>query len=321
MPVLLPLGSNLRGRYKIHRTLHQSQFCNLYIAQDQHLRDNKYWVIKEISSVGLNPADRNRMASLFQAEAYLVTALEHPNLPKLIDFFSQGTNFYLVREFISGSDLATLLESKRILPETDIINIGIQLCDLVSYLQSKKFTAGIHKNLKLSNIVMMPDGRIAMLDVGFNQFGSYSRDSMRAPDYAAPEQFTGEMTNENKTLVYNIGAILYHLFTNFNPSTSAFNLPPMETIRQGITPAAKSIVEKATRNHPSDRPATVQELRKSLSKAFSAAARRAGETGITSIPQVPGASSSGPPTWVWVVGMLLTALIGAALVVVFQTLS
>lgn len=316
MPSLLPLGSNLRGRYRIYRTLHQSRLRNLYIAQDQHLRD-KYWVVKEISSLGINAGDRARMNALFQAEAFQVSALEHPSLPKLVDFFAQDSNLYLIREFVAGSDLAAILESRRILPETDILNVGIQLCDLLIYLQSRKFAGGIYKNLKLSNIVMMADGRISLLDVGFSKMGSFSRDSMRNPDYAAPEQFTGEISNETRTLVYNVGAILYHLFTTLNPSTSAFNLPPMDTIRQGLAPATRSIVEKAVRNHPNDRPATLQELRRGLDRAFAAAAKRSGRK-ATPVVGGDSRSSGSPPVWMWVLGMILTSLIGGALVVIYQ---
>lgn len=320
MPHLLPLGSSLRGRYRIHRTLHQSRLRNLYIAEDQHLK-GKFWVVKEMQPVGVDPGDRVRILALFQAEALQISALEHPNLPKLVDFFAQESNLYLIREFIPGTDLGSVLESRRALPEIEVLKIGVQLCDLLAYLWTRKLPSGTYREMRLSNMVITGTGQLKLLDVGFGRlFGGRGTDSMGAPDYAAPEQFTGEGGGDARTLVYNVGAFLYHLLTGMNPSSSPFDLPPLDSLRPGISSATRSLVDRATRNRPLERPANLQELRRGLERATGAAARqstRNRERESRAVIRQEGPRTSSP-IWAWVLGLLLTALMGGALVVVYQ---
>lgn len=320
MPPLLPPGSSLRGRYRIHRTLHQSRLRNLYIAEDQHLR-GKFWVVKEMQPVGVDPGERTRLLALFQAEALQISALEHPNLPKLVDFFAQEGNLYLIRDFVTGSDLESVLEARNAMPETEALKIGVQLCDLMTYLGTRKLPSGTYRDMRLSNLLIGQDGQLKLLDIGFGRlFGGSGKESIGAPDYAAPEQFTGDASNlDARTHVYNVGALLYHLLTGRNPGAAGFNLTPMAELRPGLVSATRSIVERAVRNDPRERPATLPELRKGLERALAAAAReshRAREREAQ--PPVFAGSGGGSSVWAWVLGLLLTALMGGALVVVYQ---
>ncbi len=291
MPALLPMGSNLRNRYRIQSPITQTKYCNLYIAQDAHLT-GKFWLVKEIGIYGFAPGDRSKLSQMFQAEAYQASALEHVCLPKLVDFFTQGQCLYIVREFIKGYDLASLLAMRRIIPELDVINVGIQLCDLLTYLQSKSFIAGIGSNLKLSNIVL------------------------QAAAYPPPEQFTGAFSSDGKQLVYIVGSLLYHLLTNVNPASSTFSLTPLDTLRQGLCTPTKAAVTKSLRNDPRDRFSNLIDFRNSLAKAYQIAAKRAGTN--TMVPMGAGAQPSGAPSWLWILGMIFACLIGGAMVVLYQ---
>jgi serine/threonine-protein kinase len=320
VPPLLPLGSSLRGRYRIHRTLHQSRLRNLYIAEDQHLR-GKFWVVKEMQPVGVDHGDRARLLAMFQAEALQVSALEHPHLPKLVDFFSQEGCLYLIREFIPGTDLATVLQTRGSLTETETLRIGTQLCDLLAYLWARKLPSGIHRDLRLSNMVLTEDGQIKVLDIGFGRLlGGRGSESMGAPDYAAPEQFTGEAGTDTRTLVYNVGALMYHMLTGMNPGSSPFNLTPIEELRPGMATVTRSILTKALKNHPAERPGSLQELRRGLDKALAAATRRPGHPLESSerSQEFQNRNGSGGGAWAWILGMLLMALMGGALVVLYQ---
>ena len=318
MPSLLPLGSSLRGRYRIHRTLHQSRLRNLYIAEDQHLR-GKFWVVKELQLVGVDPGERARLLALFQAEALQVSALEHPNLPKLVDFFAQDLNLFLIREFIPGTDLGTLLATQGPMPEAQVLRIGLALCDLLGYLWTRKLPSGTYRDIRLSNMVLDTNGELKLLDIGFGRlFGGRGKDSMGAPDYAAPEQYTGESGGDPRTLVYNLGALLYHLLTCFNPGSSPFDLPPLGHQRPDLAPATRSIVERAIKNPPGDRPANLQELRRGLERALAAAQRRPGAKGEPGGFALSGLPRGAAGLWVWVLGLLLMALMGGALVVLYQ---
>lgn len=319
MPPLLPLGSSLRGRYRIHRTLHQSRLRNLYIAEDQHLR-GKFWVVKEMQPVGVDPGDRTRLLALFQAEALQISALEHPNLPKLVDFFAQEGNLYLIREFVTGSDLESVLETRRAMPETEVLKIGVQLCDLIAYLATRKLPSGTYRDMRLSNLVIGQDGQLKLLDIGFGRlFGGSAKEGLGAPDYAAPEQFTGDASNlDVRTHVYNVSALLYHLLTGVNPGASGFNLAPIAEVRPGLASATRGIVERGVRNDPRERPPTLLDLRKGLERALSQAVRDSHKVKEREAQPVSIGGGGGSSVWAWVLGLLLTALMGGALVVVYQ---
>jgi serine/threonine-protein kinase len=271
--------------------------------------------------VGVDHGDRARLLAMFQAEALQVSALEHPHLPKLVDFFSQEGCLYLIREFIPGTDLATVLQTRGNLTETETLRIGTQLCDLLAYLWARKLPSGIHRDLRLSNMVLTEDGQIKVLDIGFGRLlGGRGSESMGTPDYAAPEQFTGEAGTDTRTLVYNVGALLYHMLTGMNPGSSPFNLPPVEELRPGLATVTRSVLTKALKNHPVERPGSLQELRRGLDKALAAATRRPGhplESGERS-QEFQNRNGSGGGAWAWILGMLLTALMGGALVVLYQ---
>ncbi len=315
MPALLPMGSNLRNRYRIQSPITQTRSCNLYIAQDAHLT-GKFWLVKEIGIYGFAPGDRSKLSQMFQAEAYQASALEHVCLPKLVDFFSQGQCLYIVREFVKGYDLASLLAMRRIIPELDVINVGIQLCDLLTYLQSKNFIAGIGSNLKLSNIVLQADGRIAVLDIGFRNINSLLKEDGGASAYPPPEQFTGAFSSDGKQLVYMVGSLLYHLLTNVNPAASTFSLAPLDALRQGLCAPTKAAITKSLRNDPRDRFSSLPDLRNSLAKAYQIAAKRVGTNAMP--PMGAPSQSSGAPSWLWILGMIFACLIGGAMVVLYQ---
>ena len=268
MPPLLTEGSRLRARYKIVKLLSHSRLRNIYVAEDQHQR-GKHWIIRQMQPVGIDSSDRAWLLSQFEVEARLLSTLEHPSLPKLVDYFTEETHLYVIREFVQGLDLlAVLAQRGGKLSERDALQVGITLTDLMGYVLRMKLPPVMFRELSLANLVFTPEGQTKLVDFGFSRlFQRAAR--MGSPDYAAPEQFSEDAEIDARTLVYNVGAMVYHLVTGHNPGTTPFSLPPLWQFNPELGERAVQVIEKATQNAPSDRFAHPAEMSKALAAALS----------------------------------------------------
>jgi serine/threonine-protein kinase len=265
VPLLLPEGSQLRNRYQIHKVLDASPLRNIYLVQDLHLRGNT-WVAKQILPVGTESINTQGLRRRYEQEARSLGELEHPAFPKLLDYFFKDQCFYLIREYIPGTDLRTLLAFEGgNFSESDALRLTQPIAELLGFLARKKVGPSIFRELSLDSLIITPQGEIKLVDLGFTRlFGKAS--TLGSVDYASPEQFSGEAT-DSRTLVYNLGAILYHLITGFNPGDSPFNLEPLDFWAPDTSPATIKIVERALQHKPSNRFASPEEMVKQIKKA------------------------------------------------------
>lgn len=271
MAPILPPGTILNVRYRISRVIHQPGLSSVYHVQDQHMAQ-KSWAVREIYFHAPNQVAYMRTISYFQAEILLTKKFEHPNLAAVVDYFNRNAAIYIVRNYIDGADLATAMYMRQ-LTEADILYIGMQLCDLLIYLCSFKernFLPNMYKNLRLSNIVLSATGKVTMLDLCCS-------DLRRNSEYCAPEQFTGAQSDEQKILVYNLGAMLYHLFTGLNPSDTRFNLPPPDNYRLDMSRATIQLLTKATNTNASGRFANLNEMLSHMTKAYNSVMKKSGQ--------------------------------------------
>jgi serine/threonine-protein kinase len=90
MPTPLKTGEVLRNRYKIRQIIGQGGMGSIYLADDSRLEGRKC-ALKEVEHDRTMPPDLLRQArDQFQREATVLARLDHPNLPKVSDFFSSG---------------------------------------------------------------------------------------------------------------------------------------------------------------------------------------------------------------------------------------
>lgn len=268
----LPVGSVLCSRYRISKILYQSKLANVYTVEDTHLVGN-IWAVKEMKVLALNNVERQRIIAHFQAEVMKMTELTHPNMARVIDFFVEGRNLYIIREFIPAYDIETLMaKAQGPLRERDCLAWGIQLADCLSYLNAKKFPAIFYRELALSNILVNSEGMIKIIDLGLarlfqTETNPEKMQSMGSMHYAPPEQFDEYGSFDQRSLVYSCGAMIYHMLTGQNPSLSMFNLQSIDEVNPEVSRATCAIIKKATSNEPRLRHQTLPELKKDLQRA------------------------------------------------------
>lgn len=280
MPQSLKNGETLRDRYKIREQIGQGGTGSIYLAEDIRLQ-GRLCALKEVEHNQTLPPDVFKQArEQFFREASVLARLDHPNLPKVSDFFSEGPRDYLVMDFVPGKDLRERMQEARrnstFLSEKEVLRWATQIADALSYLHQQTPPI-IHRDIKPSNLKITPSGLIKLVDFGLVK--------IMAPDevtitiiqgqgtahYTPLEQYGGDDTHTDpRADIFSFGATLYHLLTNEPPTEARKRfldtrslIPPRE-----INPNISSQVEKAIlwamSLHPDNRPTNVLDFRDAL---------------------------------------------------------
>jgi len=165
----------------------------------------------------------------FEREAQVLAQLNHPGIPRYLDYFYQDTprdrSFYIIQQFAPGRSLAESVQNGWRGNETEIRQIAIQILDILVYLHQQTPPV-IHRDIKPDNIIRGDNGQIMLVDFGAVQTTYYStlarsRTVVGTFGYMAPEQFLGQAVPA--TDLYGLGATLLFLLTHRSPADLPVN--------------------------------------------------------------------------------------------------
>jgi serine/threonine-protein kinase len=274
-------GTVLRDRYKIIELVGQGGMGAIYKAEDLRLA-GRYCAIKEV-----RPEPRASSSMLAQAreqfyrEASTLARLDHPNLPKVSDYFSEGDYDYLVMDFVPGRELKEIMDEARrqgrFLDEQEVLTWADQLCQALEYLHGQDPPV-LHRDIKPSNIKLTPAGAVKLVDFGLVK--------LLVPDdartitvlqgrgtiqYTPLEQYGGDTGHTDaRSDIYSLGATLYHLLTGQPPldAKQRFlepgSLPSPRSLNPNLSPQMERALLRAMEMHPNQRPGSVAEFRAEL---------------------------------------------------------
>lgn len=282
---MLAPNTILQNRYRIVRHLGQGGMGAIYEAIDQ--RVNCVVALKE-TFVGSDP----QLREAFHREAALLANLRHPALPKVMDYFGESDGEFLVMEFIVGHDLLELLALRGgSLPQSQVLNWGIELLKLLEYLHTNEPPI-LHRDIKPANLKATKDGELFLLDFGLAKGATGQMLTVETnrsvpgytPIYAPLEQILGQGTDPRSDL-YSVGATLYHLFTGQAPvpAPTRYNaidnnqpdpLRPMNQVDSEIAPELSTCIQKAMAVSVRDRIETARMMRLELEHALRITADR-----------------------------------------------
>jgi len=247
--------------YKILECLGKGGFSQIYKASDP---DGKPVILKfpDLSLIS-DPATYER----FHREFTIGQKLNHPAIPKAINFVESSDGLFLVLNYIEGKSLRAFISDNAPLPLNEAFSIADQLVGAVDHLHGHGVC---HRDLKPENIIIGPDGRLHIIDFGSSllegsrrvtwRFGS---DTFGTPDYMAPEQIQGKR-GDVRTDVYALGIILYELLTGTVPfhGDNAFSVMnqhltaipiSLRKLQSSIPPEIEAIILKSIRRNPDER--------------------------------------------------------------------
>ena len=261
---MLQTDQILQGRYRIVNTLGRGGMGAVYEAR--HVELDMVCVVKEM----LSPEDAGLVeaqAKQFKREGKTLAGLQHPNLPRVWDYFTENGNFYLVMDLIRGQSLDKLIGFQG-LPEATVLQYADQLLDVLGYVHAQGV---LHRDIKPANIIIQPDGRAILVDFGLVKVvdGNVSSFSMRAmtPHYAPPEQYTGG--TDARSDLYSLAATLYQAMGVQLPTSAAdqFAGQPLMALRQlrpDVSTGTVKVIEKGLQLDRAKRYQNAVDMREAL---------------------------------------------------------
>jgi eukaryotic-like serine/threonine-protein kinase len=282
---LLESGTILRDRYEIVQLVGQGGMGAVYRANDKRL-EGRICAIKEIlpellSGSNAEGSDLEQTVEQFYQEASTLARLDHPNLPKVSDYFSERGREYLVMDFVAGRDLQEVLaEAKRQdtrLSESQVLTWADQLLDALVYLHTQEPPV-LHRDIKPGNIKVTPQGRIKLVDFGLVKV--MQPDETRTVTvvqgrgtaaYTPLEQYGGDSGHTDvRSDIYSTGATLYHLLAGVPPQDAKErflrpgSLAPLRQLNPSVSSRTERAIFQALAMHPDERPKSIAMLRAQL---------------------------------------------------------
>ena len=227
-------GTRLIGRYTIEGVLGQGGFGITYLGIDE-LHEKKV-AIKEFFPQGIvtrnieyqdtvtvtfvgEKDNYEKGKERFLKEARTMAKFsKDEGIVKALDFFEINNTAYIVMEYLEGITLKQYLrENQRIAPE-DLIELLVPLIESLDEIHSQGM---IHRDISPDNIMVLPDGRIKLMDFGaardYTEFGEKSLSIVLKPGYAPPEQYQTHGVQGPWTDIYALCATMYKCITGENP--------------------------------------------------------------------------------------------------------
>ncbi|MFA0748465.1 MAG: hypothetical protein EORIYHIE_002334 [Candidatus Fervidibacter sp.] len=214
---LLGRGTVLAQRYKVERLLGWGGFGAVYLAQDLRFKQRKV-AVKENHDLSVLQA--------FLKEAELLATLQHPNLPRVSDFFQEQPptipypRAYMVMDYIAGESLDERIQRKGKLSESELLRIMRGVFDALEYLHKLRPPI-YHRDIKPQNIRVTPDGRTFLVDFGIAKVGSgLTTVGARAatPPFSPPEQYRMTGATDDKSDQYALAMTMYVALTGEVPT-------------------------------------------------------------------------------------------------------
>ncbi len=257
-------GAVLGGKYEILKKIGEGGMSIVYLAMD--IRLNKQWAIKELK-IG-ESRDTNTLLKSLRMETNVLKMVDHPVLPGIVDVLDCHGTIFVVMDYIEGRPLSEVLKREGAQHQDKVIGWAKELSSALDYLHSMNPPI-IYRDMKPSNIMLKPDGRVKLIDFGtakeFDVESLADTTALGTRGYAAPEQF-GDLTGrgihktDGRTDIYSLGATLYHVVTGKNPSEPPYVMMPIRAWNASLSSGLEKIIIKCTLSNPEERYQSCKEL-------------------------------------------------------------
>lgn len=234
-------GDRIR-HYRIVKVIGYGEYGAVYEAQA---------IIDPTVIVALKETLHPNYSNSFRREFEALRQVEHANLPRYYGSFTERRRGYLVMDLVPGQSLHEVLvqqkplpgKRREPLPESLVLGCyAMQLCEALRYLHGQE-PAIIHRDIKPANVRVMPSGLVKLVDFGLlKQVGKETHPDIRGigtKPYAPPEQYGGSgNSTDQRSDIYSLSAMLYHLLTGREPLSAAHRLgktpDPLQPLRVHI---------------------------------------------------------------------------------------
>jgi serine/threonine-protein kinase len=210
-------------------------------------------------------------AARFKQEAQAAAALNSPYIVSVYDWGKDGDTYYIIMEYLRGTDLKSGIRKHGALDCKKVAQIGSQIAQALSVAHNHDI---IHRDIKPQNIMVQPDGNIKVMDFGIarakNSHLTTDNSVLGTAHYVSPEQTQGKPLGPTTDL-YSLGIVMYEAatgrvpFDGDNAVTVAMKqvteqpVPPSQ-INPNVDPQLEAVILKCMQKDPKDRFQTADEL-------------------------------------------------------------
>jgi serine/threonine-protein kinase len=260
------------GRYEIESELGRGGFGKVYKAFDPTV--GRRVAIKLLSDV-----DAPEAIDRFRAEAMAAGNLHHPNVLTIYDYGEHEGSAYIVMEYLEGQDLQEIIAAKQPLSLMEKVRIMVQAAEALAHAHQ---SGVVHRDVKPSNIRLLPTGEVKVMDFGIARLihGSEQRLTHQGLvigtiRYISPEQLQGHDADALSD-IFAYGLVFYELLSGQYP----FDAPdlrglmfrittaepvPVSQVAAGCPPALEHVVMRALEKDREKRYLSFDELLSDLS--------------------------------------------------------
>ena len=261
------IGRTFNNRYKLTERVGLGGMAEVYRAEDNVL-GRTVAVKVMLPQYAADPTFTKR----FRQEAASAANLQSPYIVSIYDWGLDGETYYIVMEFLRGTDLKTAIKERGAINQRKAAEIGSQVAQALSVAHAGGV---IHRDIKPQNIMIQPDGNIKVMDFGIARAGdaglSQTATVLGTAHYVSPEQAQGkELTGASD--IYSLGVVLYEATTGQLPfdGQDAVSVAvkqvnetpaPPSSINPNIDPNLEAIIMKALEKDPERRFKDASEIR------------------------------------------------------------
>ncbi len=252
------IGSIIDGRYRLIQFINKGGTSVVYLAEN--IRLGNRWAVKEIRKTG---GQNNALfiRSLI-AEAEMLSDLDYPAFPRIVDIIEESDALYLVMDYIEGPTLQDILRQEGPQPEEVVRDWALQLCDALTYLHTQDPPI-IYRDMKPSNVILKNDGSLKIIDFGtarvYNPAKAADTVALGTGGFAPPEQYHGR--TDARSDIYALGVTMHYLMTGITP-WNRDSAPGHIVLSQGMA----AIIAGCTSLYPEERYSSCRELAYALER-------------------------------------------------------
>ena len=158
----------------------------------------------------------------FKSEARSAARLDHENIARVFACGEERGRHFIAFEYVEGENLRALIDHRGPLPAAECVGLMLQLAAGLGHASSRGV---VHRDIKPSNIVVTPDGRAKIVDMGLARNLDQPSDggvtqsgvTLGTFDYISPEQALDPRRADVRSDIYSLGCAFYHALTGRPP--------------------------------------------------------------------------------------------------------
>jgi eukaryotic-like serine/threonine-protein kinase len=302
----------LLDRYEVGRLLGAGGMAEVFEGRDR-LLSRRVAIKVPLSQHAHDPEFAHR----FRREAQAAASLSHPGVVAVYDTGSENGTHFIVMEYVDGRTLKDVIRAEAPLYPGRAAEITADVCAALAAAHARGL---VHRDVKPANIMLMPDGRVKLMDLGIARAAAGETLTQTAAmlgtaQYLSPEQAQGQAVDFRSDL-YSLGCCLYEMLTGTVPFRGATAVAiayrhvredpaPPRLLNPDIPPSLEAVCLKAMAKRPEDRYQTAAELRADLERARAgqrvaagpaAAGAATAAMATTMLPPLAGSPGTGDPT-------------------------